>query len=102
MKFITFAMYDVAKAAEVAQASDKVAKTPGQKRLAQYVCLGIPFPGVFPPNTLTAITIREAESAEALAAVQYPLVLAGANIWSVPVLEFPVDGAVAEVKKYTK
>ena len=101
MKFMTFAMYDVAKAAEVAQVSDKVAKTPGQKRLAQYVCLGKPFDGV-PPNTLTAITIREAESAEALAAVQYPLVLAGVTIWSVPVLEFPVDGAVAEVKKYTK
>ena len=101
MKFITFNMFDVAKATEVAQAGDKVAKTPGQKILAQYVCEGLAFPGE-PPNTLVSISIAEVESNEALAAVQYPVALAGATVWSVPVLEMPVAGAAAEEKKYRK
>ena len=99
MKFITFSMFDVAKAAEVAQAADKVAKTPGQKLLAQYACQGLAFPGV-PPNTMVVITIGEVESNEAMSAVHYPLELAGATVWSVPVMEMPVAGAAAEEKKY--
>ena len=101
MKFITFSMFDVAKAVEIAQAADKVVKTPGQKTLGQYVCLGIPFPGV-PPNTMVVITIGEIESNEAMGTVHYPLELAGATVWSVPVLEMPVAGAAAEEKKYRK
>jgi len=101
MKFITFNMFDVAKGAEVAQASDKVAKTPGQKILAQYVCEGLAFPGQ-PPNTIVGIEIGELESNEALAAAQYPVSLAGATVWSVPVLEIPVAGTAAEEKKYRK
>ena len=101
MKFIGFAMFDAAKAAEVAQAGDKVAKTPGRKVLAQYACQGIPFPGV-PPNTMVVISVEEAESNEAIGASQYPLALAGATVWSVPVLEMPVAGAAAEEKKYRK
>ena len=101
MKFMVFTMYDAAKAAEVMQASDKAAKMPGQKLLALYVCGGKPFDGV-PPNTLVAISVREAESAEALAAVEYTLILAGATVWAVPVVELPVGGAVAEEKKYRK
>ena len=101
MKFITFYMFDVAKAAEVAQAGDKVAKTPGQKILAQYVCEGLAFPGQ-PPNTIVNIAIGEVESNEALAAAQYPVALAGATVWSVPVLEMPVGGGAAEEKKYRK
>lgn len=102
MKFITFAVFDAAKAPEVAQAADKVAKTPGRKVLAQYTCLGLAFPGVLPPGTMVAITIVEVESNEAIAAAQYPLALAGATVWSVPVLEMPVAGAAAEEKKYRK
>lgn len=94
-------MFDAAKASEVAQAADKVANTPGQKMLAQYVCQGIPFAGV-PPHTMVAITIGEAESNEAISAVHYPLELAGASVWTVPVLEFPVGGGAAEEKKYRK
>ena len=101
MKFITFNMFDVAKGAEVAQASDKVAKTPGQKILAQYMCEGLAFPGQ-PPNTLVGIEIGEVESNEALAAAQYPVALAGATVWSVPVLEMPVGGGAAEEKQYRK
>ena len=35
MKFLMFAMCDEAKVAELAQIADKVAKTPGQKTIAQ-------------------------------------------------------------------
>ena len=101
MKFITFNMFDVAKTAELAQAIDKVAKTPGQKILAQYVCEGLAFPGQ-PPNTMVSIGIVEVESNEALAAAQYPVALAGATVWSVPVLEMPVAGTAVEEKKYRK
>ena len=101
MKFITFNMFDVAKTAELAQAIDKVAKTPGQKILGQYVCQGLAFPGQ-PPSTLVAISIEEVESNEAMAAVHYPVALAGSALWSVPVLEMPVAGAAAEEKKYRK
>ena len=99
MKFLTFIMMDVAKTAEVAQASDKVwaSPPPGIKRLAGYVCQGIPFPGQ-PANTLVSIVISEAESNEAIAAVQWPVAIAGATVWSVPVMELPTAGA-AEVEK---
>ena len=102
MKFITYSMFDVAKMAEVTQASDKVANTPGQKILAKYACQGMPFPGFFLPNTMIVITTHEVESNEALTAYAYPVMLAGATLWAVPVLEFPVGGAAATDKKYRK
>jgi len=102
MKFITFSMYDVAKLPEVAQVADKNSKIPGLKTLAAYNCLGLPFPGVFPPNTMISIGIREAESAETLGAALYSIALTGATTWAVPVMEVPVGGAVAEVKKAQK
>jgi len=101
MKFITFAMYDVDKLAEVAQVADKNSKIPGQKILAHYTCLGKAFDGV-PPNTLVTITVREAESAEALGAALYNVALAGATAWAVPVMEMPVGKSVAEIKKLKK
>jgi hypothetical protein len=101
MKFLTFSMTDVAKAAEVAQANDKIAKTPGRKVLAQYLCQGIAFRGL-PPNTLLGISVVDYESNEAMAAAQYPVTLAGATVWAVPVLEMPVGGVAAEEKKYRK
>jgi len=72
---------------------------PGVKRLAQYMCVGIPFPGV-PPNTMGGFSISEAESAEAMAARLYPLALAGATIHVVPLMELPVGGTVEAEKKY--
>ena len=99
MKFLSFATFDVAKAAELAKVSDKVwaSPPPGIKLLASYVCQGIAFAGV-PPNTLVIFDIIEAESNEVLSAVNYPLALAGASIWNVPILELPVAGA-AEIEK---
>ena len=101
MKFITFCIYDVAKFAEVAQASDKNSKIPGQKMLANYICLGKAFDGI-PLNHGVSITIREAESAEILGAAIYNVALTGATIWAVPVMEVPVGGSVAELKKAQK
>ncbi len=101
MKFLQFVTMDVAKAAEVARASDKVwaSPPPGVKMLADYVCLGMPFPGL-PPNTMVSIGVIEAESAEALAAVTYPPALAGASINNVPIMEMPVAGVAEVEKKY--
>jgi len=101
MKFLSFAMFDVSKAAEVAQAGDKVAKTPGHKVLGQYLCQGIPFEGV-PPNTMVVVSVGESESNEVIATAQYPMLLAGATIWAVPVLEMKAGGAAAAEKKYRK
>jgi len=101
MKFLEFAMFDVAKAAEVAQAGDKGAKTPGAKILAQYACQGIPFNGV-PPNMMVVVAVKECESNEAIGASQYPVALAGATTWAMPVLEMPVARAAAAEKKYRK
>ena len=100
MKFMTFVMFDVAKAAEMAQVSDKTADMPGIKRLAQYACQGIPFPHTIPPNTMVVVTINDAESNEAMAAANYPAGLAGATVWNVPVLEMPIGGAAETEKKY--
>lgn len=101
MKFLTINMTEVAKIPAVIQASDKVWATPppGIKVEASYVCLGTPFPGV-PPNTMVSFSIVEAESAEAIAAVSYPTMLAGATIHRVPILEMPVGAMGKEEKKY--
>jgi hypothetical protein len=101
MKFVVFSMFDVAKTAEVAQANDKVAKTPGGKVLAGYACMGITFPGE-PPNMMVTISIADYESTEAMAARLYPVSVAGASVWAVPVLEMPVGRGAAIEKKYRK
>ena len=100
MKFMTFAMFDINKAAEVAAAADKVADTPERKVLAQYACQGIPFPQTVPPNSMVVISIHESETNEALGAANYPIGLAGATTWTVPVLEMPVAGAAETEKQY--
>ena len=99
MKFLIFSVFSPDKAAEVAQASDKVASAPGAKTSAMYVCQGIPFPGVA-PNTMVSIAVVEAESNDAISARIYPLSLAGATVWAVPVQEMPVAGAVKTEKKF--
>jgi len=65
--------------------------------VADCILVGIPFPGAL-PNTMVGISIIEAESAEGMAAVYYPLMLTGATVWYVPVMEMPVAGE-AEVEK---
>ncbi len=95
MKFMTMSVYPVAKAAEVAAASDKVwagRSQEGQPPSA-YVLMTVPFP--VPPNSLVVVTIGESESAEEMAARVYPLMVAGATVDIIPVLEVPL-GAGAE------
>jgi len=101
MKFLTFMIYDVAKTADIAAASDKVMSNlpPGIKIQSQYVCLGVPFPGV-PPNNLVSVSIGEADTAESLAQVSYPLALAGATIYRVPILELPLAKTAEVERKY--
>jgi hypothetical protein len=101
MKMAMFVMYDVSKSAEVAQASDQVQKTPGYKRLATYLFQGIPFEGI-PPNTAVGLSISEVDSNEVLLAVQYPLAIAGASTWNVPVFEVPLASAAKTEEKYRK
>lgn len=101
MRFMDFIVFDDTKTAEVAQAVDKVAKTPGTKLLAQYVCQGIPFSDM-PPHTMVGIAVREVETNDALASVHYPLKQAGATVWAVPVLELALTGAAEAEKKYRK
>ena len=99
MKSVIFAMMDVAKTAEVVRADDKVWANPppGTKFLVSYACQGLAFPGV-PPNTVVSIRVVEAESNEAIAAIMWPISVAGASVWNVPVLELPTVG-VAELEE---
>jgi len=101
MKFLNLNLFDVAKTAEVAQASDKVWASPpaGTKMLASYVSLSPVFPNQ-PPNTMVGFNITEAENAEAMAAVHYPMMIAGATIYAIPILELPLVGAAEVEKKY--
>ena len=101
MKFMRFLMMDYTKMAEITKISDKLwaSPPPGIKMDAIYACMGIAFPDQ-PPNTMISISVVEAESAESLAAVGYPLMQAGATIWAVPVLDVPVSGAAELEKKY--
>lgn len=101
MKFLVFSVCDVARAADVVQAGDKVADTPGSKTLGRYICMGLPFSGL-PPDTLVGVSISEYESSEAMAARMYPVTLAGATAWAVPLLELPVAGGAEVEKKYRK
>jgi len=94
-------MMDTADVPKVAQASDKAMANPppGFKVLSIDACLGIAFPGQ-PANTMVAVAIIEAESADVLAATAYPMTLAGATVWNVPVMEVPMGGATEVEKKY--
>ena len=99
MKFLTITVFDVAKTSDLVKVSDKVMKnTPGYKPLAMYACMGNPFPGEIPPNSMVTVSISEVETDEALGAVTYPLALAGATIHRVPIMEV-TPGTSEEVEK---
>ena len=100
MKFMTLTIYPVAKAAEVGKASDKMwaGRSQESKPPCAYVLMTVPFP--VPPNSLVAVTIGESESAEELAARVYPMMVAGATVHIIPVLEMPLGGGEEAEKKY--
>jgi hypothetical protein len=99
MKFLRFTMAKVADISKLTQASDKTMASPpqGYKVLSVDACMGLAFPGQ-PEDTIVSIATIEADSAEVLAATGYPLMLAGATVWTVPVMEMPV-AKTAEVEK---
>lgn len=101
-RFLTFFSYEATKTAEMATAGDKVNSNlpKGTKILASYVCLSPPFP--VPPNTLVNVTITEVDNAEAMAATSYPLLLAGATISRVPIMEVQPKTAAKTEKKYRR
>jgi hypothetical protein len=100
MKFMTMSVYPVTKAAEVAAASDKVwASQPQEGRPASsFVLMAVPFP--VPPDSLVVFSIGESDSAEAMAARVYPLMLAGATVNIIPLLEVSFGGGQEAEKKY--
>lgn len=100
MKFMTLSVYPVEKTAEVAAASDKVwANQPRERRPeATYILMCVPFD--VPPNSLVSVAISESDSAETMAARVYPLMLAGATVNIIPLLEVPIAGGAKAEKKY--
>ncbi len=100
MKFMSINIYPVDKAAEVAAASDKVwANEPRANRPeASYVMMCVPFD--VPPNSMVGVAISESDSVEKMAARIYPIMLAGATVHIIPLLEVPIGGGAKAEKKY--
>jgi len=98
MKFLTIVTIAVDKMPNLASVADKVSKIPGRKVLTQYTCL-TPFPGAL-PNTLTTIGVVEAENNEALSAAYYPIMLVGASVQLIPVLEIAVGQAATVERQF--
>ena len=101
MKYVTIIIWEADKAAALSKVLDQLATDPpqGYRLLTDYVCLGQPASG-FPVGAAVTILTSEAESAEAIASANYPLMLAGGAINTVPVLDIPLAETVAVEKKY--
>ena len=100
MKFMTLTTWPVEKTAEVSAASDKImAKVPKERRAESgYILMCVPFD--VPPNSMVSVNIAEGGSAEEMAASVYPLMLAGATVDVIPLLEVPSGGSTKAEKKY--
>ncbi len=101
MKFATFLVWQPDQAAALSQVVDKLATDPppGYKLLAHHVYEAQPVSGL-PPGTTVSSLLAETESSEAIAAASYPLMLTGAAVNSVAVLDIPLTETVAVEKKY--
>ena len=102
MKFIVTYIWDAGIAAEISKLDDKIAASPppGYKELAHYICMGKPFSGV-PEGKAVSFQLVEADSAESMAAVCYPMMHLGADVSAVPVIEAPI-GNITELEKQAK
>lgn len=100
MKFLIFNLIEVPMVPDVSKAADKLWASPPAdvKVLGGYTCLGLVYPGM-PSNAIMSIRLVEAESNESLAAVLYPVMVAGATVWSTPVMDLPLGGGVADMEK---
>lgn len=102
MKFLSVNTYPVEKLSEVVKATDKLAKNPPEdyKMLATYSCLANPFPGAeLPPGTLISVAIIESNNAASLATASLEMLLAGANVNRVPVLDVSPGDAEETTEK---
>jgi hypothetical protein len=102
MKFLSITTYNIDKLSEIAQAADNLGKNPpeGYKLLAMYSCQGNPFPGMeLERGDMVSVSIIESESAEAMASANLQLVLAGATVNRIPVMEIPTGDAEGTVEK---
>jgi len=63
-----------------------------------YILSCVPFD--VPPNSLVSFEISKSDSAETMAARVYPLMLAGATVNIIPLLEVRIAGSVKAEKKY--
>ena len=99
MKFLTFVVFDSSKAADIAAATDKLQVAPpkGYNVLNQFVCVSPPFP--VPPNSIVGVSITEGEDAEALVSANYTMLLAGATVHRVPLMDVPTSGSVETEKQ---
>ena len=102
MKFLSITTYNIDKLGEVAQAADKLGKNPpeGYKILAMYSCQCNPFPGMeLERGDMVSVSVIESESAEAMAAANLQLILAGATVNRIPVMEIQTGDAEETVEK---
>jgi hypothetical protein len=102
MKFLSITTYNIDKLTEIAQAADNLGKNPpeGYKLLAMYSCQGNPFPGIeLDRGDMVSVSIIESDSAESMASANLQLVLAGATVNRIPVMEIPTGGAEGTVEK---
>ena len=104
MKFLSFVTFNVDKLAECAQAADRLGKNPpeGYKLLAMYSCQANPFSGKeLERGDMVSVSVIECDSAEALAAANLEMTLAGATVNRIPVLQISAgeaEGTVDELK----
>jgi hypothetical protein len=101
MKFMTLVIEPTEKIADIGAASDKaMANVPKGKRAeCIYVMMCVPQLNI-PPNSIVAFAIAESDTADEIAARNYPVMLAGAAVHTIPLLEVPVTGAAKAEKKY--
>jgi hypothetical protein len=99
MKFMTLSSWPVEKVAEVSAANDKVSANIARERRVPGYILMCALPDV-PPNSMVSVAISEGDSAEEIAANVYPVMLAGATVNIIPLLEVSAGGSVKAEKKY--
>jgi hypothetical protein len=100
MKFMIMNVLPVSRAADVSAASDKVQREQPREGgpASGFLMMSVPFD--IPPNSMVTFSISEQDSAEDIAARVYPLMLAGADVSIIPLLEVPIGGSVEAEKKY--
>jgi hypothetical protein len=102
MKFLSFTTFNISKLGEVAQAADKLGKNPpeGYKILAMYSCQANPFTGTeLARGDMVSVSIIESDSAEAMASASLEMMMAGATVNRIPVMEIPTGDAEGTVEK---